>query len=362
VSRCRLPLYLLQCILISGGDQSVFRRWCDCVSDWDELFDHAEFHGVAGLLHTFLKVWGVQLPGEKGRELIRRAAAGRLLLRHQHQGMCSVLEAFRKAGLVPVVLKGPILGERLYGDPLIRFWSDVDVLIAPADIEPVSGLLQSMGYRQLAGPIGQYERAHSHHLTFHHDKLPMLEAHFRLMVDFGATIPAESFLERAIAYKTRDGMMCRVLAPEDELFFLCLHAAHHQFVRFAWLYDIWTFLRAHERLDWAFVFGRAERLDAGEAILYSAELLHRRLGVAIPMPARTPGRVLRHDIATSILRVYNECAALDSASTLLSLCFRASLCDRLSSTFSFLGHYLGRLTRHQFQRHVPWLVPEEWSA
>src|SRR5438105_2178913 len=115
LSRQRLPLYLLQSLLVSRDDRCAVRRLCRRVRDWQQFFFHAETHGVAVLLHRVLGESGFELPREEASALARRTAVGELVLRHQHQGLSLVLTAFEKAGLLPVVLKGPVLAERLYG-------------------------------------------------------------------------------------------------------------------------------------------------------------------------------------------------------------------------------------------------------
>src|SRR5262249_13584172 len=153
------------------------------------------------------------------------------------------------------------------------------------------------------------------HLTFHHGELPMVDLHFQFFVDFGVTVPAEDFLQRAVTYRTRGGAACQVLGPEDELLYLCLHAAHHEFTRFSWLFDIWKPLRVHQELDWEVVFRRAEQSSVREAVFYTAELLRRRLGISPLIPPSPLGRLARQAVASMILRVYSEITPHDTMST-----------------------------------------------
>jgi hypothetical protein len=273
-----------------------------------------------------------------------------------------VLAALAKAGLHTVALKGPILAERLYGDPALRIAHDLDVLVAPHDFDAASEVLQSLGLGQPTGPTARYERDHTHNLTFTHRDLPPVELHFHLLVDFGVTVPAAGFLSRAVRYRAHDGTECGVLSAEDEAFHLCLHAAHHEFARYCWVHDVWTFLRLHPDLDWEEVFRRAEQHRVREPIFYAVELLRRRLGLRCGTPLRPLRRRGRQALASLLLRLYDRLTPRGSPRTLVNLCFKAVLCDHLSASCHFLAHNLGRVTRRRIQRWAPRLAPEEWSA
>jgi hypothetical protein len=274
-----------------------------------------------------------------------------------------VLAALAKAGLRAVALKGPVLAERLYGDPSLRYSSDLDILVSPHDLEPTSDLLQSLGYQERGGPYGRYERSHTHNLSFFHARHPLVELHFHLLVEFGVTVPAEDFLSRAVPYRAQDGTDCWVLSPADEAFYLCLHAVHHEFARFCWLYDIWTLVRLHPGLDWDDVYARAEQGGVRQALCFSLELLRRRLGIAAAArPAPFRGGPVRQRLGSVLLRVHHAAAPSASLSTLTNLLFKAALCDRTLDSLAFLGHNLGRITRRRIRRYLPGLAPAEWSA
>jgi hypothetical protein len=357
------PLQLLQASLLAFPDDLVrLRALGEQVPRWDEYFDLAERHGVAGLLERALRQSGYVLPAAERTAVERRVAAGRLVQKSQHQGMQRVLEALAGAGLEVVALKGPVLAERLYGDPSLRFSYDLDLLIWPRDLEAVSQCLGALGYQPRGGPTARYERAHTHNLSFDHARFPMVEIHIHLLVDFGVTIRAEDFLSRSRVWQTTAGSRCRVLGPEDEAFYLLLHAVHHEFARFCWLYDIWTFLRLHPDLDWDEVFRRAEKHGVREPVCYAVELLRRRLGLPCHIPRGSFPRRVRQGLASLLLRLYDMFTPLDSPSTLVNLFFKAVLCDRPSASFRLLSHNLWRMTRRRLRRYLPRFVPEEWSG
>jgi hypothetical protein len=364
VSRERAPLLLLQAMLTTFPDDvERFRSLCTRVTRWDRFFDLAERHGVGGLLHRALRQSDYRLPAEDAAAIDRRAAAGRLVQRHLQQGMSEVLAAFVKAGLRAVVLKGPILAERVYGDATLRYSSDLDILIGLDELESGSELLKSLGYRIRGGPAGRYERTHMQNLTFYHAELPMVELHFHLLVEFGVSVRAEDCLKRARLYQAQDGTTCHVLSVEDEVFYLCLHAVHHEFERFCWLYDIWMLLRRTSALDWDLIFQRAERLGVRQALSYTVELLRRRLGLT-SRGSYHRDLVLspRRELASLLLRVYAAVSVYPLWNGLSSILFKAAICDRTEESLSFLGHQVARNTRRRLWRYSPRCAPVEWSA
>ncbi len=362
-ARKRVPLQQLQALLTAFPDSPArFLALCERIPRWDWLFTEAERHGVAGLLHRALRQTGYVLPQQDRRAIERRAAAGRLQQQNQLLGMRRVLEGLEKAGVEVVALKGPVLAERLYGDPLLRYSSDLDLLIPPSQLEAVSAILKDLGFFSPEGPTRRYERAHTHNLSFFHAEFPLVEVHFHLLVAFGVTISATDFLRRSLPCQALGGVPCRILGPEDEAFYLILHAVHHEFARFSWSYDIWTLLQRHPELRWEVIRQRAEQYGVREPFFYAVELLQRRLGVAPRLPQPPLQRRIRHAVANFLLRIYDQLTPLDSPSTLVNLFFKAVLCDRPSSSVQFLGHNLWRMTRRRLQRYLPQVVPEEWSG
>ncbi len=72
-----------------------------------------------------------------------------LLLRHRLRAIASALG---ERGLRAVVLKGPQFADRLYPDPALRPFTDLDLLAAPAAVPQVEAALTAIGYRPEPAP------------------------------------------------------------------------------------------------------------------------------------------------------------------------------------------------------------------
>lgn len=85
------------------------------------------------------------------------------------------------AGIRAAQLKGPGLGEAIYGDPGRRLSSDVDLLVPVEQLEDAAAAVQELGYAAPADPRGD-DGLPQLHLALEHEKgeLPPIELHWRI--------------------------------------------------------------------------------------------------------------------------------------------------------------------------------------
>ena len=140
----------------------------------------------------------------------------------------SVLHAFAERGIPVVPLKGPSLAGRVYGNAALRPSRDLDLLVARADWARAEAALEGMGF--VAGETDDHHRPWSRQTT-------KLELHFDAENPLAFDFRVADALERARPAEFR-GELCRLLAPEDELLYLCLHAARHRYERLSFALDL----------------------------------------------------------------------------------------------------------------------------
>ncbi|QRK13763.1 nucleotidyltransferase family protein [Archangium violaceum] len=263
----------------------VLRAWPevargDVPGDVDALVHAAARHGLAGFMQHVVgrSAW---TPDEAVRTRLRREALAQaargmrvkaLLLRS--------LEALAAVDVVPVLLKGYGLALRLYPEPLQRATTDVDLLVADAEVEVASRALVGLGLRPLGEAAAAHAREHEHHLTFT-GAAGMVELHFRALVGYGQALEARALLARA-EESVLEGRRVRYLRAEDELVYLALHASNHLLQRLAWLFDLKLLMLAHPGLDW----GRVVEVARGSAFphlaWYALEAARRLMGAPVP--------------------------------------------------------------------------------
>ena len=258
-------------------DRPRLARLCEGVTEWDELFRLARLHGMAGALYAEILASGYALPAEVERREARAQAYEALLHDTLVRSLGEALRELAADGIQVAALKGPILGERLYGTPEHRHSSDLDLLVRPEDIDRAVTALARVGYVLEGGASGRYYRAHHHHVNLAHPTLALVELHYEAYRGFGVSLLAAPLLDRALPYRTAR-WSASILSPEDELIHLAAHGAGHRFERMGWLYDLKLFVRAHPDLDWPLVRARADDLGLGSVLSLTCALLFDVLG------------------------------------------------------------------------------------
>ncbi|WP_375770751.1 nucleotidyltransferase family protein [Archangium gephyra] len=269
----------------AGALLEVLRAWPEAPrdavpADMAALVHAAARHGLAGFVQHALgrSGWTLDEPVRTSlrREALAQAARGMrvkaLLVR--------ALDALAAVGVVPVLLKGYGLGLRLYPEPLQRATTDVDVLVADAEVDGASGALVGLGLRPLGEAAAAHAREHEHHLTFT-GPAGMVELHFRALVGYGQTLEAQALLARA-EEAVLEGRRVRYLRAEDELVYLAIHASNHLLQRLAWLFDLKLLVLARPGLDWGRVVEVARGTAFPHLAWYALEAARRLMGAAVP--------------------------------------------------------------------------------
>ena len=140
-----------------------------------------------------------------------------------------VLRAFAESGIPVVLLKGPSLAQRLYGDAALRPSRDLDLLVAKGDWARGEEALAAIGFAPMR-EADDYHRPWMRQTT-------KLELHFDVENPLAFDFRVADALARATAAEFM-GEPCRLLAPEDELLYLCLHAARHGYERLGLVLDL----------------------------------------------------------------------------------------------------------------------------
>jgi hypothetical protein len=304
---------------------SRFWSLCTRITGWDALLSCASQHGVLEALRPGLLDERAPLT-EAQRSWIKRTRAIEQWMQEPIlKTLAEALAALESAQVKAVALKGPVLSERLQGEPSARRFTDLDFLVAPEDLERGTQALQSLGYRHDRSPSQAFFRAHHHHIHLHAADRPVLELHFLLSSGFGVSIPAAPFLGRSIPFTGKHGKTW-VLAPEDEFLYLAQHAAGHHFARAAWLYDLKMLLFHHPNLDGRRMETRAAELGVARPLQFAMHVLRGRLGV---QGLATTG-VIRPWAADRMVALMEVLPFEGVAHKLVGLAYETLLADRWS--------------------------------
>lgn len=243
------------------------------IFDVGALFERAELHGVAGVVHD---AW-VEAAGSLPEGIARTLSARRVARDLDHEAHLAILRrvdgALQAHGLRAVVLKGPLFAERFYVRPSTRATSDIDLLVTEGTLDAAAAALTTVGYHASGDPREEWYRREHHHLHLANPHALPLELHFHAYRGFGSTMRSEPLLARSTPPADASLAALSVLSPEDEVVYLAVHAAAHRFVRLGWLYDL--VLLVASMSDAALMVARERARDCGYArpVAFAAELL-----------------------------------------------------------------------------------------
>src|SRR5258708_32232918 len=115
--------------------------------DWPRLLILAEDHGVAGhLTASFRGLEEDLIPSEIRQALADRQRAQIVFTLRLTAELFSILDRFTAEGIGALVVKGPVLAVQAYGDPAMRAYGDLDLLVRQRDIHRATELMSAAGF------------------------------------------------------------------------------------------------------------------------------------------------------------------------------------------------------------------------
>src|SRR5688572_19708204 len=115
----------------------------DHVRDWESVLDIALRHRVLP------RVWrnaAALIPQPYAQRMHEHALRNTQSALQNIQRTIETVQLLEQHGIASIVLKGPLLAQRLYGDLGLRMCSDVDLLVRPEDSLRAARLLSDSGY------------------------------------------------------------------------------------------------------------------------------------------------------------------------------------------------------------------------
>lgn len=145
-----------------------------------------------------------------------------------------------------LVLKGPVLSQLLYDDPVMREFGDLDLLIKPSSAADAEAALSDIGFRPSGSLHGGREPSWHRNLLDERGRLIELHTQVdRAAVRWPDSI--ESLFDRGRTVEVED-IRLPTLGPEDNILYTALHGVRHRWKRLQWVQDLRTALRV-ERVD-----------------------------------------------------------------------------------------------------------------
>lgn len=234
------------------------------VADWEALITRAEAHGLAPLLRAHLRAAGVRLPAGAASMLLGLAAYHRRRAAAHEGALGDVIDAFARVGIEPLILKGAALARLIYPEPALRPMGDVDLLVAPEDVDRAWQALLALGFEPSQRPPGRAPEKHRVATRKEAGITVSVELHFSLLApERGRLDPRavwSSLVATALPFEIA-GRSARTLGPTRLLWHLCRHLRGHADVftplRLVWMADVIALAdRFAAEIDWSEVRAR----------------------------------------------------------------------------------------------------------
>lgn len=189
------------------------------------------------------------------------------------------------SGIPNVLLKGPSVIRWLYPETTDRYSVDVDLLVAPAELERAEAILAGLGFEPFEP---RRDDKHARSWMRRGEALPV-DLH-RSLVGVGVDdVSAWKILSRATELLDVGGATVAVLQPHGRALHLALHAAQETPDKAQALRDLARALRMLEREVWRRARTLAMELDALPALGAGLRLLPE--GASVADELRLPERV-----------------------------------------------------------------------
>jgi hypothetical protein len=354
---------LLECLRLGSGSKATEARAFGAFSeeDWLEIVREAVRHEIAPIV--FQTLHEITLPVAARQQLQECALSNARRNLRLYQTLSAVLAALRDADIRVIVLKGAHLAQNIYRDIAARPMTDIDLMLQESDLSRAYARLSSLGYSRLERPHVKPE---------HYSPLPHgnpLVSQERIPIELHWTIETGPFhidvdglWQRAQAMSIA-GVEVLVLAPEDLVLHLCVHAAfHHHFDQ--GLRPLWDIVKVLERhgsdIDWREVQHRAVEWGIRKHVHLALFLANALLGAAVAESVLTALKPSDFDsrlaelatreilgdesMSPTFARMFGDTTLLTKASLALRSAFPprrqlATLYDRYAGPYAVYSYY-----------------------
>lgn len=202
--------------------------------------------------------------------------------------LARIAHHFEQHGIEFLAHKGPVLGQLLYGNPALRQFGDLDLLVRPQHVERSVMALVQLGYEPRIRLSGRQETSYirsGYEYAFCRNSDPApLELHWRMVPRFfSIRFDIAALFDRSRLVKL-DNSTVRTLGNEDLLLALCVHAAKHEWAQLGMLRDIFTL--SQFELDWNWILPEARKLGILKIVQASVATAHVLASPKSPTPIK----------------------------------------------------------------------------
>jgi len=276
--------------------------------DWDFLIAAATEHGVMIMVYAQLRriVPNKITPAlrDKIQLMVTRSALHNLELTRELLSLQTQLSA-QNIKMMPY--KGLSLATLAYGGVGMRQFSDIDMLVSPADLRRSKDLIVTTGYYPVVSAEHRAyqkedeDRSYQGYDLVRNDHRVVIDLQERFGVRFSSfSLTFDEMWERRQQI-TLGAQQVATLSYEDYLLVLCAHGTQHRWQRLKWVCDISELVQNAPQLDWQDVFRRAHTMQTERMLMVGLLIAHESLD--LPLPDSVLARIQADD-TTQRLALY----------------------------------------------------------
>lgn len=274
--------FLIDCLKIDlDKDSQHFGPRVFSGLNWEDILKKATSHYIAPLLsyaiqktHSHLSIpqsFKVTLNG-----IYQEASKRNLFLYHILE---KIVKSFRDKDIPLIALRGPVLGENLYPNIVLRPMQDLDILIKKEDFQRANAILHQLGYRTSI-PFHIFQMIYRNKDS----KIPLdIELHWGL--DPKLEKDAQELWENTRVTRINDTEVL-MFRPELLLVHLLTHLDKHIRLgetRLIWFSDIYRLIRHYGRnMNWNYFLDKIERNKLQKSVYGILSIIKEWLAVSVP--------------------------------------------------------------------------------
>ncbi len=266
--------------------------------DWQHLQHLANYHGVLPFAYQRLKeVAPDMVPPEDMHDMAAFGKANELRVSLMTGDLVQAVRALEAEDIPVLCLKGPTLATLLHGDPAMRCFGDLDLLVPQSDYSRAEAVLHKLGLQPIVDELFiqqtttnrasaiEYHRL----LNFPHHQY-YIELHWRIS-------PGESpvALDTAGLFaRSRQvlvlGQSLPTLSDIDIVLHVCQHGTTHSWMKLRYLVDFASALSLAEATGWEALLKVAREQDLLRPMWVALHLCHEFIGSDLPEKALRASR------------------------------------------------------------------------
>ena len=277
--------------------------------DWNLVIEQGQRHQILPLLYWSLKT---HCPGKvpdpimkELKEFLQTNARKNLFAISE---LLRILNLLEEKGIKAIPFKGPVLTSILYGNPGLRCYGDLDILIPKNDFLLATEIICNNGYFPTIPfasppPEAKIFRANCEYSFFRSLPEVHLEIHWGIAPSwFFSSIDFEPWWDRVEQISLGGGNIPS-LSVEILVFTLCVHGAKHLWSNLKWTSDLARLIEIR-KINWLNLMELASRLKC-QRMIHLGLLLAKQL-LDAPIPIHIINNIEKDDLSMRLSREVQE--------------------------------------------------------